>query len=215
MCSAGNGPSQSRNVTKHWFGQRNSSLKIAQRINLGEPISYKDTACFLHIWDWSLQKSSKNLRQQHHFSPIGHCHYSDWFIVIFGHVLVSDTTNQVLNANQGPGQVILEDTANQLVSDQANQVALDTKPDQPVLDKPGTMVTPLNLSWIIMRMRTVTYRSSVPTAWGDLKEWHNRCTHCLLSYYCSVKCQKENCKDHKLVCSLVTVQRAKGWNGNY
>ena len=34
-----------------------------------------------------------------------------------------------------------------------------------------------------------------------------RCTRCLLSYYCSVRCQKENWQDHKLACSVVSAQR--------
>ena len=34
-----------------------------------------------------------------------------------------------------------------------------------------------------------------------------RCTRCLLSYYCSVSCQKANWRDHKLACSVVSAQR--------
>ena len=34
-----------------------------------------------------------------------------------------------------------------------------------------------------------------------------RCTRCLLSYYCSVRCQRENWQDHKLACSVVSAKR--------
>ena len=33
-----------------------------------------------------------------------------------------------------------------------------------------------------------------------------RCTHCILSYYCSVKCQRANWQEHKLACSVVSAQ---------
>ena len=34
-----------------------------------------------------------------------------------------------------------------------------------------------------------------------------RCTRCLLSYYCSVQCQRANWQDHELACSVVSSQR--------
>ena len=37
----------------------------------------------------------------------------------------------------------------------------------------------------------------------DLK----RCTRCLMSFYCSVQCQRENLKDHIMACALVAAQR--------
>ena len=32
------------------------------------------------------------------------------------------------------------------------------------------------------------------------------CTRCLLSYYCSIKCQRANWQEHKLACSVVPAQ---------
>ena len=37
-----------------------------------------------------------------------------------------------------------------------------------------------------------------------------KCTRCTLSFYCSVKCQRENWRDHKVACSLVAAHIAKG-----
>ena len=34
-----------------------------------------------------------------------------------------------------------------------------------------------------------------------------RCTRCLLSYYCSVRCQREDWQDHKLACPVISSQR--------
>ena len=37
-----------------------------------------------------------------------------------------------------------------------------------------------------------------------------RCTRCILSFYCSVKCQRENWSEHKVACSLIAAHRKTG-----
>ena len=70
------------------FWRRNAS----QRINLGDPMSDENTACFcllaIDVRDKSTQNSWKNFRKQKWFSSEGRCHCSDCFGTIFGHVLL-------------------------------------------------------------------------------------------------------------------------------
>ena len=136
-------------------------------------------------------------------------------------VVLENTTNQfVLNS------------ADQMVSDPADQMVLDI-PQQLALVKSGTVGTPLESKEHPLQDSSesediVTHVCfySDPSSESELDSeddnihvqefWANcmrepegvslkRCTRCLLSFCCSVKCQREKWKDHKLACSLVAV----------